>query len=289
LKSLQRNAIIVRLVSVDLTERYEWRGRQIAWGRAGDGPAVVFCHGTPWSSVLWQQIADALTDRYTVYLWDMPGYGRSSKRPDHPVDFGSQADAFNALVRHWGIARPHVIAHDFGGAVSLRAHLVCGADYASLMLVDVVAIPPSGSPFFKFVQDNPGLLDQLPGYVHRAIVRAYISNASQVGLRDNELDELVTPWTGGEGQTAFYRQIIDYDERYLRENEERLAKLAVPVHIVWGEQDAWIPVERADRLHALIPHSTLRTVPGSNHLIQFDAPARLMYEVTSWLDRVAGT
>ena len=82
-----------------------------------------------------------------------------------------------------------MIAHDFGGAVSLRAHLVCGADYASLMLVDVVAIPPSGSPFFKFVQDNPGLLEQLPGYVHRAIVRAYISNASNVGLRHEDLDD----------------------------------------------------------------------------------------------------
>ena len=102
---------------------------------------------------------------------------------------------FHALLQHWGLARPHVIAHDFGGAVSLRAHLVCGADYASLMLVDVVAIPPSGSPFFKFVQDNPGLLDQLPGYVHRAIVRAYIGNASYVALRDEDLDDLVKPWT----------------------------------------------------------------------------------------------
>jgi hypothetical protein len=53
---------------VDLTERYEWQGRQIAWGRAGDGPAVVFCDGTPWSSVLWRPTADALTDRYTVYI-----------------------------------------------------------------------------------------------------------------------------------------------------------------------------------------------------------------------------
>jgi pimeloyl-ACP methyl ester carboxylesterase len=272
---------------VDLTERFEWNGRQIAWARAGDGPAVVFCHGTPWSSVLWRPIADALTDRYAVYLWDMPGYGRSSKHPDHPVDFGVQADAFNALLRHWEIARPHVIAHDFGGAVSLRAHLVCGADYASLMLIDVVAIPPSGSPFFKFVQENPGLLDQLPEYVHRAIVRAYISNASNVGLRDADLDDLVNPWTDSEGQAAFYRQIVDYDERYLRENEELLAKATVPVHIVWGEQDRWIPVERADRLHALISRSTLCKVPGSNHLIQFDAPERLMYEVTSWLDRVS--
>lgn len=288
MKALKHNGTTVSLVIVELTERYEWQGRQIAWGRAGDGPAVVFCHGTPWSSVLWQRVADALSDRYTVYLWDMPGYGRSSKRQDHPVDFGVQADALDALVRQWGTTDPHVIAHDFGGAVSLRAHLVCGVDLASLMLIDVVAIPPSGSPFFKFVQDNPGLLGQLPGYIHRAIVRAYIGNASSGGLRADDLDDLVKPWTGSEGQTAFYRQIIDYDEVYLRENEELLANLDVPVHIVWGEQDAWIPVERADRLHELIPHSTVSTVAGSNHLIQLDAPERLMYEVTSWLDRVAG-
>lgn len=270
---------------MDLTERYEWQGRQIAWTRAGAGPAVVFCHGTPWSSALWRPIASALTDRYTVYLWDMPGYGQSSKQPAAPVDFGVQADALTALLRHWGITHPHVIAHDFGGAVSLRAHLVGGAEYASLMLIDVVAIPPSGSPFFKFVQDNPGLLEQLPGYIHRAIVRAYISNATSVGLRDGDLDELMQPWLGDEGQTAFYRQIVDYDERYLRENEELLANMSVPVHIVWGEQDEWIPVERADRLHALIPRSTVSKVAGSNHLIQFDAPEQLMYEVASWLDR----
>jgi pimeloyl-ACP methyl ester carboxylesterase len=248
----------------------------------------VFCHGTPWSSVVWQSIADALTARYTVYLWDMPGYGRSSKQPDHPVDFGVQADALYALLQHWEIARPHVIAHDFGGAVSLRANMVCGADFASLMLVDVVAIPPSGSPFFKFVQDNPGLLDLLPGYVHRAIVRAYISNASSAVLRTEVLDALVEPWTGDDGQPAFYQQIVDYDERFLRENEALLAKLTVPVHIVWGERDAWIPVERAHRLQALVPHSTVRTVPGSNHLIHYDAPEELTFEVASWLERQTG-
>jgi pimeloyl-ACP methyl ester carboxylesterase len=62
----------------------------------------------------------------------------------------------------------------------------------------------------------------------------------------------------------------------------------VPVHIVWGQQDAWIPVERAHRLHELIPRSTMRTVPGGNHLIHYDAPERLMYEVASWLDRISG-
>src|SRR3954447_466431 len=57
-----------------LTEVFAWRGRSVRWSRAGDGPPVVFCHGTPWSSELWRPLAEALAARHTVYLWDMPGY-----------------------------------------------------------------------------------------------------------------------------------------------------------------------------------------------------------------------
>ena len=80
------------------TESFDWQGRRIAWSRAGSGPAVVFCHGTPFSSRLWQPFADALARDFTVHLWDMPGYGRSSKRAEDPVDFGVQAEAFAALL-----------------------------------------------------------------------------------------------------------------------------------------------------------------------------------------------
>jgi pimeloyl-ACP methyl ester carboxylesterase len=51
-----------------MAEEFSWRGRRVRWSRRGVGPPVVFCHGTPWSSVLWRPIADALTDRYTVYI-----------------------------------------------------------------------------------------------------------------------------------------------------------------------------------------------------------------------------
>jgi len=272
------------VVLVEVDERFDWQGRQIAWGRAGTGPAVVFCHGTPFSSEIWEPFAAPLSRDFSVYLWDMPGYGKSSKHPGQPVDFGTQADAFAALLAHWRLDRPHVIAHDFGGAVSLRTHLVVGVGYASLMLVDVVAIPPSGSPFFQFVHDNPGLLGQLPGYIHQAIVRTYIQDASHRGLRDDTLGMLVQPWTANEGQQAFYRQIADYDERFLRENEQRLANLTIPVRIIWGADDAWIPADRAHKLHGLIPQATLALVPGAGHLIHYDTPASLMNEIRAWLD-----
>src|SRR4051794_14154550 len=201
---------LVIMRTVELTETFEWEGRRIAWARAGSGPAVVFCHGTPWSSRVWAPYAEALADRFTVHLWDLPGYGGSSKDPDHEVHAGVHARAFGALLDHWGLGSPHVVAHDLGGLVAMRTALE-GATYASLFLVDVVAIPPSGSPFFRFVQQNPGLLAQLPAYVHEAIVRAYMGNATHHGLADEELAALVEPWTGEAGQRAFYRQIEDYD------------------------------------------------------------------------------
>jgi pimeloyl-ACP methyl ester carboxylesterase len=274
------------LGGMEVSERFEWEGRTVAWGRCGSGPAVVCCHGTPFSSRLWQPFADALSRDFTVYVWDMPGYGRSSKHDSHAVDFGVQAEAFAALLAHWELERPHVLAHDFGGAVSLRTNLVLAVPYASLLLVDVVAIPPSGSPFFRFVQDHPDVLGQVPGYIHTAIVRTYIQGASHRGLRDEDLDALVEPWTGEVGQPAFYRQIAHYDERFLAENRQRLDTIDMPVRVLWGTEDAWIPIEIAEKLTASIPGAALRRIDGAGHLVHDDAPAALMDEIRVWLQGV---
>jgi pimeloyl-ACP methyl ester carboxylesterase len=262
---------------------FVWRGRHVAWQRMGAGPPVVLCHGTPFSSAIWRPFADALSTDHTVYVWDMPGYGASSKAAEHAVDLGVQGELLADLIAEWGLDRPRVIAHDLGGAVSLRAHLLHGARYRSLMLVDVVAIPPIGSPFFRFVQDHPGLLADLPAYIHEALVTAYIQAASHRGLRAEDLDELVAPWLTADGQPAFYRQIEQTDERYLAEFRARLGEIDIPVRIVWGGEDTWIAPDTGRRLSELIPTASLRLVDGAGHLIQYDAPAALASEMRAWL------
>jgi pimeloyl-ACP methyl ester carboxylesterase len=264
-------------------ERFVWRRREVAWWRMGSGPAVVLCHGTPFSSRIWRPFAEELSTDHTVYGWDMPGYGASSKAAEHAVDFGVQGELLADLIAEWGLDRPDVVAHDFGGAVSLRAHLLGGVAYRSLMLVDVVAIPPTGSPFFRFVQAHPGVMAELPSYVHRAILPAYIQGAAHRQLREEDLDALVAPWTGEEGQAAFYRQIEQTDERFLEEIETRLGEIEIPVRIVWGAQDAWIAPTVAQRLSRLIPTATLRLVDGAGHLVHYDAPAALADELRRWL------
>ncbi|MDJ0336557.1 alpha/beta fold hydrolase [Salinibacterium sp. G-O1] len=266
-----------------LTQEITWQGRTVKWDRYGDGPALVLLHGTPWSSALWRPIADALCRQFTVYLWDMPGYGSSSKDAPHRVDLGVQSEIFAFLLDHWGLDRPHVIAHDFGGVVALRARLLLGASYASLCLVDVVALSPWGSPFFNLVRQNAAVFTQLPPAVHRGAVEAYIRGASHRGLREDDLEMLVSPWMSNEGQRAFYQQIAEADERFTDEVEPLYENLSEPVHIVWGAEDTWIPKDRADRLRAVIPHASISLIHDAGHLIQLDAPAALSAELTRWL------
>lgn len=271
------------MMSPRLSRRFAWNGRSVAWDRFGSGPPVVFLHGTPWSSALWRPIAEALSAGFTVYLWDMPGYGQSSNDPSHPVDLGTQGRLFADLVSEWGLEEPHVVAHDFGGAVALRARLLHGARYASLCLVDVVALSPWGSPFFTLVKQHADVFARLPPAVHRGAIEAYIRGASHRGLRADDLALLVEPWTGEAGQAAFYRQIAEADERFTDDVEPLYGNVTEPVHVVWGTEDTWIPVDRATRLHQAIPHSSVAMIEGAGHLIQLDAPAALAAELTRWL------
>ncbi|MFV0678736.1 alpha/beta fold hydrolase [Ottowia sp.] len=267
-----------------LTQRMHWQGREIAWTRLGAGQPVVFCHGTPWSSWLWREAALALSHDFSVYLWDMPGYGLSSMHSDHAVDLDVQGQVLACLLDHWGLqGQAHVVAHDFGGAVSLRAHLVHGAAYRSLCLVDVVALGEWGSPFFRLVADNHAVFEQLPPHIHQACVQAYIQSAAHQPLAAHVLQALCRPWLSPAGQQAFYRQIAQADQRFTQDIEVLYPSIAIPTHIIWGEADSWIPLARGQALQAVIPGASLERIAGAGHLIQLDAPTALGVALHRWL------
>jgi pimeloyl-ACP methyl ester carboxylesterase len=74
------------------------------------------------------------------------------------------------LLAHWGLDGPAIAAHDIGGAITLRAHLLEGRDFSKLTLLDAVA--PWGSPFFALVRDHVAVFQQLPSATPRRTPRA---------------------------------------------------------------------------------------------------------------------
>ncbi|HEY2223455.1 alpha/beta fold hydrolase [Actinomycetospora sp.] len=271
---------------MELTETYTFRGDRVRWGTQGSGEPLVLLHGTPFSSVVWRRIAPHLAHRRRVFAFDLLGYGRSEQREGQDVSLGVQNELFAALLDHWGLERPDVVAHDFGGATALRTHLLDGRDYRTLTLIDPVALSPTGSPLVQAARRHPDAYAELPPYVHEAVVRAYVTGGVHRTLDDAEMRRYLDPWLGEVGQPAFYRQIAQMDDRYTDAIQDRLDEIRCPVTILWGAQDRWIPVARAHDLAARIPGAAVRVVDGAGHLVQEDSPETVVATALEALDGV---
>lgn len=263
--------------AIALPDTFYFHGQAVRWGHIGTaGPALVMVHGTPFSSQVWRRIAPLFAQRCRVFYYDLLGYGQSEKASGQDVSLGMQNTLLTALLKHWQLDRPHVLAHDFGGATALRAHLLDGCNYASLTLVDPVAMAPWGSPLIQHVRLHESAFSEAPAYIHEAIVRAYIQGAAFKPLPADVLQTYVAPWTGETGQMAFYRQIAQMDQRYTDAIEQRLAEIRCPVTLLWGEEDQWLAVAQGDALASRLAEPICIRVPHAGHLVQEDAPEAIV-------------
>jgi pimeloyl-ACP methyl ester carboxylesterase len=264
-----------------LRQRFESGAGEIAWDRLGEGPPVVLVHGTPWSSWGWRRLAPMLAERFSVHVFDLLGFGASEKRGEQDVSLAAHGQRLAALLDFWGLERPAIIAHDIGGAAALRAHVLHDRPVAALALVDVVALAPWGSPFYRLVGEHQAVFEQLPAAIHEGVLRAYVATAQPRPLERDLEDALIAPWLGSAGQSAFYRQIAQGHQRDTDEIEPLYGQITAPTLVVWGEADPWLPLAQGRELARRIPGARLAIVPGAGHLVQEDQPdelARLLGE-----------
>ncbi|UOQ45900.1 alpha/beta hydrolase [Halobacillus salinarum] len=265
-----------------LTKSFSSSFGNISFDIRGQGPPLILVHGTPWSSFNWRHIIPALSQWFTVYFYDLLGYGQSEK-PDDDVSLGVQNKVFSELLNHWGLKKPLVIGHDFGGTTVLRTHILEKQDFEKIILIDPVAVAPWGSPFFSHVNSYESAFQGIPAYIHESMVSTYVQGAAYKSMDEETLEGILKPWMGSNGQMAFYRQIAQADQRYTDEIESFYKEIKEPLLIIWGEQDNWIPIEKGNQLHEKIKTSEFVSIPNAGHLIQEDQPAELVSHILKFL------
>ncbi|PSJ60401.1 alpha/beta fold hydrolase [Pseudaminobacter soli (ex Li et al. 2025)] len=264
---------------LDLPNTTIIEGNAVRWGKAGGGPPLVAIHGTPFSSQVWRRIVPQLEDRRTIYYFDLVGYGLSEMRDGQDVSLAVQNKVLAALFAEWGLERPDVLAHDFGGATALRAYYLNGLRYGSLTIFDAVALAPWGSPLVQHVRKYEPAFSGMPDYMHRALLRAYLQTAAHNPLPEQAMDIYCAPWLGPVGQPAFYRQIGQMDQKYTDEVEGRYERMECPVTVLWGQNDEWIPYEKGVALAASISDGACIPISDSGHLVQEDRPEAIVAAV----------
>jgi len=270
---------------LDLPNTAIIEGNAVRWGMIGRGPALVAIHGTPFSSQVWRKIVPHLADQRTVYYFDLVGYGQSEQRAGQDVSLGVQNRVLHALFQVWGLDRPDVLAHDFGGATALRGYYLNGLRYASLTLFDAVALAPWGSPFVQHVRQHEQAFTGLPDYMHRALLNAYLQTSAHQPLSPQALEIYSAPWVGPVGQAAFYRQIAQMDQAFTDEIEGQYGPLDCPVTVLWGRHDQWIPPDKGEELARRIGGKGCTLIEEAGHLVQEDCPEAIVAAVLNTLAR----
>jgi pimeloyl-ACP methyl ester carboxylesterase len=256
----------------NLRRRITLSGTEVAYDVLGFGPPLVLVHGTPTNSHIWRNVALRLADRFSVYTYDLPGFGQSERREGLGVSISNQAHVLAELVEALDLEAPSIAGHDIGGATVLRAHLLEGVSFGCIALIDSVALRPWITTTTRHVKAHLDVYETMPTETFEAIVASHLRTATYHQMDEPTIERYLDQWKGESGQKLYLQKDDQLDEVDTADFEPLLPSISVPVRIVWGENDVWLPPVMAGRLHELIPTSDLILLPETGHFAMEDSP-----------------
>lgn len=268
---------------MELTQRLSTTHGEIAFDVLGDGPPVVLVHGTPSRGVVWREVATALAEQHRVFVYDLLGFGDSERHVEQDVSVAAHGQVLAQLLRAWKLDDPAIVGHDIGGATALRAHLVEGAHFSRLALVDAVALRPWITSRTRRMQQCIERYAALPDAGLAQAIRDHLASATSRPLPNELFQQLFGQWEGAHGQALYLRNIRCLSETDTDAVEQRLETVTIPVSILWGAEDAWLPVSTCHRIAAAIGGTSPIVIPEAGHFCMLDQPQRVIAALRAFL------
>jgi pimeloyl-ACP methyl ester carboxylesterase len=219
------------------------------------GPPVVLVHGLGGRSEDWRNLAPFLVRAgFSVYMPDLPGYGRSDKPADFSYSIPDEAQSVVGFMDAVRLQQVDLGGWSMGGWIVQYLALRHPERVAKLMLFDSAGIqekPSWNTDLFTPVSAME--LDQLDALLmpHPPAVPSFIAadilrtSRNRAWIIHRALTSMLT------GRDA---------------TDTLLPELKMPVLIVWGALDHITPLSQGETIHRLIPQSQMEVVPGCGHL-----------------------
>ncbi|MDQ3577946.1 MAG: alpha/beta hydrolase [Actinomycetota bacterium] len=258
-----------------LSQRLDTGRGQIAWDSLGSGPPVVLVHGTPSRSVLWRNVAPLLAEQFTVYVFDLLGYGQSERHVQQEVSLRVHGAVLAELVRAWDLDAPVLVGHDIGGAAVLRAHLLHATPARAIALVDAVVLRPWITATTRHLKAHLDVYATMPTHIFREIAAAHFRTATARPMASEVFAAYFDQWEGEQGQQLWLRNVRGFDEQHTAEFEPLLDGMQTKTRVVWGELDRWLPVEVSATIQSRLPNADRRLIPSAGHFSPEDEPAHV--------------
>ena len=255
-------------------------GVRLHYLESGEGSPVVLLHGNVVMSEDFQTsgVLELLAGRHRVIAFDRPGFGYSDRPHGSAWSVREQADLLRDALDVLGINRPIVLGHSWGAAVALALALNHPDDVRGLVLLSGYYYPTLRA---DVLLSSPPAIPIL-GDLLRYTISPLLGKLLQPRLLKGMFAPLPVPASFALGSTP---NMSLRPGQIRAESQDGVAmvpgaiamrhryqELTMPVVIMAGAEDRVINAKQPARLHAQIPHSILRLVPGVGHMIHYAVP-----------------
>jgi 4,5:9,10-diseco-3-hydroxy-5,9,17-trioxoandrosta-1(10),2-diene-4-oate hydrolase len=270
------------------------RTRVLEDGDAGRGDPVLMIHGVGAWAENWRDVMGpiASTGRRAIAC-DLPGFGES-EAPGDVAHFGPR-DAFypkfiGALLDELDIPSAHLVGSSMGGAVVYTEAVTQPARIRSLTLVAGGGVGTDVA-FFLRLCTLPGmpLVARVFGrpeqarnvlrtcfYDARRIPEALYDEAERYGYPS--FGEFVNALRSGVTLGGVKPSVRDY---WLAQ----APRYQGPVLVIWGRQDAVLPVAAAADAREVMPQAQVQLIDDCGHLPMIERPDEFLGALLPFLDR----
>jgi len=257
-----------------LTEEFvEAAGVRIQLRRGGTGAPLLVLHGEL-GVPGWLSAYAHLARHFTVYVPSLPGFGRS-ERPDWIVTVRDLAAWVTWFVRDLKVSEPlPVIGFSLGGWIAAEIATMNASLFSSIVLVGAAGLQPEEGEVWDY-------------FMHSS--REAFAHAFCDAARSPEYARYYgRAWTPEEEMQAERNREMAARllwKPYMRSHTlpALLRGVATPTLLVWGREDAIIPLDVCRRYARAIPGATAEVLDRCGHLPEMEQPDAFVKVVLDFL------
>ena len=259
-------------------------------------PPIILVHGFGASIGHWRYNIKSLSQHHTVYALDLLGFGASKKAV---ANYGTELwvnqvhDFWQTFIKEPAI----IVGNSLGSLVAMTVAATHPEMVAKLVMINLPdvslqqeAIPPWLRPIergMKRMIASPLLLKSIfrvvrqPGVIRRWAAIAY----SDLGSVNEDLVNILAtpPQDQGAAKAFCYLFRGASNPEFAPGAKETLPILQIPMLLIWGRQDKFVPPNLAPVFARLNPLITLVELDNAGHCPHDECPDRFNQIFLDWL------
>jgi pimeloyl-ACP methyl ester carboxylesterase len=259
------------------------QGMDVHYRDEGEGPVIILLHGTGSSLHTWDKWTKILSENYRVIRLDLPAYGLTGPHPQKKYALDDYRLFLEEFCKKLKLNEFMLAGNSLGGAIAWYYTSFHQDQVSQLHLLNPGGFITKRSPIVFKLAKTP-ILNKILRYV---TPRSFIKmNLKEVYYDDSKLtNEKIETYRDLILRENNRQSFIDRANVNLKEQTGRLKLIQTPTLILWGRQDAWIPVSNSILFKQLLPNSEVVIMDETGHIPMEEKPVESLEIVIEFINK----